>query len=322
MKVCILGAGAYGIALALSFYKNKNEVSIWTKVEQEKEELLTYHENKKGLPGIIIPNEINITTNFEEVKDSKLFIITIPINFLRNTLIDIKDYINNDSIFCIASKGIEKETNLFAHQILTSIISTDNISVLSGPTFAIDLANNSPSGLILATKKNNIYSLIKEKLESDNLKIVPNSDLLGTEICGSVKNVMAIAAGILNGITVTETTKALFLTEALNEISSLLQLMGGEKDTVYTLAGIGDLYLTCNSEKSRNFKLGIIIATQSQQNINNYLNNNTSEGYQALISINQIIKQKNGSSPIIELLYKIIFEKLNKDELVKLLTKN
>lgn len=322
MKVCILGAGAYGIALALSFYKNKNEVSIWTKVEQEKEELLTYHENKKGLPGIIIPNGINITTNFEEVKDSKLFVITIPINFLRNTLIDIKDYINNDSIFCIASKGIEKETNLFAHQILTSIISTDNISVLSGPTFAIDLANNSPSGLILATKKNNIYSLIKEKLESDNLKIVPNSDLLGTEICGSVKNVMAIAAGILNGITVTETTKALFLTEALNEISSLLQLMGGKKDTVYTLAGIGDLYLTCNSEKSRNFKLGIIIATQSQQNINNYLNNNTSEGYQALISINQIIKQKNGSSPIIELLYKIIFEKLNKDELVKLLTKN
>lgn len=322
MKVCILGAGAYGLALALAFYKNNNQVSIWTKVEKEKLEIDTYRENKNALPGIIIPKEINITTNFKEVNNSELYVIAIPINYFRNTCLKIANEINNNSIICIASKGIENKTNQFAHEILADVISNNKTAILSGPTFAIDLANNSPSGLTIAAQSYDTYNIIKQALESNTLKITYCNDLLGTEICSATKNIMAIAAGIIEGMNQTETTKSLFLTEAINETKSLIEMMGGNKETMYTLAGIGDLLLTCTSTKSRNFTLGTILAKETRENINSYITNNTVEGYYALISLHEIMKNKNIVIPLIEVLYDIIFNNKDKENIINLLTQN
>lgn len=320
MKVCILGAGSYGLALALAFYKNNNDVTVWTKVESEKEEIINYRENRKALPGVSIPEEIKITTNLND--NYELIVIAIPINYFRSVCEEIKNSINSDTILCIASKGIEKDTNLFPHEVLNSIIKTNNIAILSGPTFAIDLAKNSPSGLVCASTSINIYKSIKNCLESNTLKITYTNDLIGTEICGSIKNVMAILSGLLEGIKITETTKALFLTEALNETSNFIETMNGNKETSYTLAGLGDLILTCTSKKSRNYTLGTLIATENKSNIDNYILNNTVEGYYTLIAINQIIKKKEISVPLVELLYKILFEGLDKKEIFNLLIKN
>ena len=320
MKVCILGAGSYGLALALAFYKNNNDVTVWTKVESEKEEIINYRENRKALPGISIPEEIKITTNLND--NYELIVIAIPINYFRSVCEEIKNSINSDTILCIASKGIEKDTNLFPHEVLNSIIETNNIAILSGPTFAIDLAKNSPSGLVCASTSINIYKSIKNCLESNTLKITYTNDLIGTEICGSIKNVMAILSGLLEGIKITETTKALFLTEALNETSNFIEIMNGNKETSYTLAGLGDLILTCTSKKSRNYTLGTLIATENKSNIDNYILNNTVEGYYTLIAINEIIKKKEISVPLVELLYKILFEGLDKKEIFNLLIKN
>ncbi len=320
MKVCILGAGSYGLALALAFYKNNNDVTVWTKVESEKEEIINYRENRKALPGVSIPEEIKITTNLND--NYELIVIAIPINYFRSVCEEIKNSINSDTILCIASKGIEKDTNLFPHKVLNSIIETNNIAILSGPTFAIDLAKNSPSGLVCASTSINIYKSIKNCLESNTLKITYTNDLIGTEICGSIKNVMAILSGLLEGIKITETTKALFLTEALNETSNFIETMNGNKETSYTLAGLGDLILTCTSKKSRNYTLGTLIATENKSNIDNYILNNTVEGYYTLIAINEIIKKKEISLPLVELLYKILFEGLDKKEIFNLLIKN
>lgn len=320
MKVCILGAGSYGLALALAFYKNNNDVTVWTKVESEKEEIINYRENRKALPGISIPEEIKITTNLND--NYELIVIAIPINYFRSVCEEIKNSINSETILCIASKGIEKDTNLFPHEVLNSIIETNNIAILSGPTFAIDLAKNSPSGLVCASTSINIYKSIKNCLESNTLKISYTNDLIGTEICGSIKNVMAILSGLLEGIKITETTKALFLTEALNETSNFIETMNGNKETSYTLAGLGDLILTCTSKKSRNYTLGTLIATENKSNIDNYILNNTVEGYYTLIAINEIIKKKEISVPLVELLYKILFEGLDKKEIFNLLIKN
>lgn len=320
MKVCILGAGSYGLALALAFYKNNNDVTVWTKVESEKEEIINYRENRKALPGVSIPEEIKITTNLND--NYELIVIAIPINYFRSVCEEIKNSINSDTILCIASKGIEKDTNLFPHEVLNSIIETNNIAILSGPTFAIDLAKNSPSGLVCASTSINIYKSIKNCLESNTLKITYTNDLIGTEICGSIKNVMAILSGLLEGIKITETTKALFLTEALNETSNFIETMNGNKETSYTLAGLGDLILTCTSKKSRNYTLGTLIATENKSNIDNYILNNTVEGYYTLIAINEIIKKKEISLPLVELLYKILFEGLDKKEIFNLLIKN
>ena len=320
MKVCILGAGSYGLALALAFYKNNNDVTVWTKVESEKEEIINYRENKKALPGVSIPEEIKITTNLND--NYELIVIAIPINYFRSVCEEIKNSINSDTVLCIASKGIEKDTNLFPHEVLNSIIETNNIAILSGPTFAIDLAKNSPSGLVCASTSIDIYKSIKNCLESNTLKITYTNDLIGTEICGSIKNVMAILSGLLEGIKATETTKALFLTEALNETSKFIEIMNGNQETSYTLAGLGDLILTCTSKKSRNYTLGTLIATENKSNIDNYILNNTVEGYYTLIAINQIIKKKEISLPLVELLYKILFDGLDKKEIFNLLIKN
>lgn len=322
MKITILGSGAYGLALALAFYRNNNQVTVWTKIEKEKEEILSTRKYEKVLPGVTIPNEIDITTDLSCCRNSDLIVLAIPINFLRSTCLELKDYINNSSIFCIATKGIESKTNAFCHEILESTINTNNISILSGPTFAIDLANNSTSGLTLASKSKEVFNLVKKSLENNTLKIEESTDLIGTEICGSIKNIMAIISGILDGLNTTETTKALFYKEALDEIKNLIINFNGNEKTAYSLCGIGDLILTCTSNKSRNFTLGNMLATSNQQEILEYIENNTVEGYYTLISVYELIKEKNIKSPLIELLYEILFKEKTKDELFNVLINN
>lgn len=326
MKVCILGAGAYGLALALAFYKNQNEVVVWTKLEKEKEEIENTHQNQKALPNILIPNKIQITTDLNCIENANLVVLAIPITFFRSTCLELKNYIHSDLHFCIATKGIEKETDKLCHEILESIIPTKKVAILSGPTFAIDLANNSSCGLSLATNSNSTYNLINFALQSDNLKIEKSNDLIGIELCGAVKNIMAIISGILDGMEVTETTKALFLTNAIQEIENLIISFQGSYQAITTLAGIGDLLLTCNSKKSRNYSLGLLLSKkyeseeQKEQEIISYIQSNTVEGYYTLTSIYSLIQKNNLSSPLIEYLYDILFNHKNKKELLTILT--
>ena len=322
MNVTILGAGAYGLALALAFYRNNNKVTVWTKIEKEKDEILTTRKNEKALPGIIIPEEIDITTDLACIEKSDLVVFSIPINFFRSTCLEIKNYVNKSTRFCIATNGIENKTSNFCHEILESIVSTNHISVLSGPTFAIDLANNSSSGLTLSSNNLEDFTFIKNLLGNDTLKIEENNDLIGTEVCGSIKNVMAIISGMLDGLNATENTKTLFYVQAINEIKNLISELGGEKETAYLLCGIGDLILTCTSNKSRNFNLGKLLVTDSKDTVLDYLENNTVEGYYTLIAIYSLIKEKSINSPLIELLYQILFHEKTKEELFKVLINN
>lgn len=144
--------------------------------------------------------------------------------------------------------------------------------------------------------------------------------MIGVEICGAVKNIMAIIAGVLDGMQISETTKALFLTKALQEIKNLIYVLGGSPQTITTLAGIGDLILTCNSKKSRNFSLGLLLATEELETIKDYIQTNTVEGYHTLISIYSIMQIKKISSPLIECLYDILFKQHDKKELLTILT--
>lgn len=322
MKICILGAGAYGIALALSFYRNNNQVTVWTKIEAEKDEIITTRQNKKALPGVLIPEEIMITTDLGCIQGSDLVVLAIPVSFFRSTCLELKNYIYENLHFCIATKGIENQTGLFCHEILSSIIPIDNISVLSGPTFAIDLANNSISGLTLAANSDTTYELVLKSLQNKRLKIEKCNDITGVEICGSVKNIMAIISGMLDGMQVTENTKALFLKEAIHEIGNLITEFKGSYYTINTLAGIGDLLLTCNSTKSRNFSLGRLLVTADKDCVLEYIENNTVEGYYTLISVYQLIKEKDIKSPLIEALYQILFQEKTKEELFNVLINN
>ena len=321
MKVTILGAGAYGLALALTFYRNNNDVTVWTKIESERDNLIKTRQNNKALPNVIIPEKITITTDISCCNKSDIVIIAIPINYLRSTCIELKNYINNNTIICIATKGIENKTNALCHEILSDITKIENIVILSGPTFAIDLANDEFCGLTLATNNFNNYIAIKNLLNNNKIKLEYTNDIIGTELCGSLKNIMAIISGLINGMMLSETTKALFYTQATKELKKLLKELNGDINTTYLLCGIGDLLLTCTSSKSRNYTLGNILATSNKNEIMTYIENNTVEGYTTLISIYHIIKSKNITSPLIETLYEIIFENANVEKILTTLIK-
>lgn len=321
MKVTILGAGAYGLALALTFYRNNNDVTVWTKIENERDNLIKTRQNNKALPNVIIPEEITITTDISCCNKSDIVIIAIPINYLRSTCIELKNYINNNTIICIATKGIENKTNALCHEILSDITKIENIVILSGPTFAIDLTNDEFCGLTIATSNFNNYIAVKNLLDNNKIKLEYTNDIIGTELCGSLKNIMAIISGLINGMMLSETTKALFYTQATKELKKLLKELNGDINTTYLLCGIGDLLLTCTSSKSRNYTLGNILATSNKNEIMTYIENNTVEGYTTLISIYQIIKSKNITSPLIETLYEIIFENANVEKILTALIK-
>ena len=319
MKICILGAGSYALALALTFYKNNNSVTVWTKLEEEKDEILKTRQNKKALPNVYLPEEIKITTDLECSNSADMIVFAVPIAFFRSTCIKLKNYLKIDPYFMIATKGIENDTGLFCHQILTSIIDTEKVCILSGPTFAIDLAKNNLCGLTLASSFDTNKKILNS-IQSNYLMIDETNDIIGTEICGSIKNVIAIASGMLDGMGYPISTSTMFITESLHDIKALIKALGGNKKTILSFAGFGDILLTCTSTKSRNYTLGKLIGEgKSKEEINNYIKNTTIEGLYTLYSIKKLLRNKKIKMPIINLIYDIIVNEKEPSNLTKFL---
>lgn len=323
MKVTILGSGAYGIALALMFNKNNCDITIWERFEDKANDIIKHRENKQVLPGVKIPDNIKITTDLEDsIIGSELIVIAIPAGFVDEVTLKIKDIVSKEQHICIASKGIEQDTCLFVDDVVRKYIKSKKIAVISGPSFAVDIAKYVPIGLTIASKCKKTIKVVKKSLENDTLKLRETDDMIGTEICGSIKNVMAIASGMLDGMGLPESTQAMFITESLHDIKELIKALGGEGKTVLSFAGFGDLLLTCTSTKSRNFTFGKIIGEKRPKNeIDNYIANTTIEGLYTLKSIHKLIKNKKVDIPIVDLVYDIVFNNEDPEELKKFLIK-
>jgi len=307
MKVTILGTGAYGLALASVLHENKNEITMWTKFSTESENLTQTRKSPK-LQNYTIPVEINFTSNIEEaLKDKELVVIAVPAAFVDDVAKAIKPFLTESQHICIASKGIENNTCLFVDDVVRKYIDTENLAVISGPSFAVDIIENVPIGLSLGTENQQTASIIKQAFENDHFKLRTTNDIKGIEICGSIKNVIAIASGMLEGMNLPESTKAMFITESLHDIKELIYNLGGDKKTILSFAGFGDLLLTCTSPKSRNFTLGYLIGKKEDPSkIEEYKQNTTIEGLYTLQSIYQLTKDHNVDMPIIDLIYDII----------------
>lgn len=314
MKVTVLGAGAYGLSLALMLNKNNCSITVWSPFKEEVSDLKKYRENKRSLKGVKIPDNINFSYNMESsIKNSELILIAVPAGFCDDVFSKLKNYLNKkEQHLCIATKGIEQDTCLFIVDVLNKYIKTKNVSVISGPSFAIDIANSVPIGLTIASDNSETKKIVKDALANETLKLRESDDIIGTEICGSIKNVIAIAAGMISGMGLPESTQAMFVTESLHDIKNLIKALGGKEKTILSFAGFGDLLLTCTSSKSRNYSLGYLIGSKkSKKEIEEYINNNTIEGLYTLKSIHKLIKNKKVSIPIIDLIYDIIFNDLD-----------
>lgn len=321
MNIGMIGNGAYGQAMALMLYKNNNNIVMWT----ENEDKYNYYKDNKVIksliPNIDIPKEIKLTNNLEEVCFNKdiIFIMTSA-HYVGEICSKINKYISKKTIVCIASKGIENVSCKFLSDIAYERLNTKHIAIISGPSFAIDMASNYPVGLSIASNSKKSIKLIKKAIVSDTVKLRETNDLIGVQICGSIKNVIALAAGMLRGMNYPESTQSFLITESLNDIKELIKALGGNPKTCLSFAGVGDLLLTCTSIKSRNFKFGELVGSgASIEDREEFLNNNTVEGYYTLKSIYKLVKKKKIKMPIIDVIYKIIINNENPEILVSLL---
>ena len=218
MKVCILGSGAYGLALSTIFNKNNYEVVCYSNNRKEVHSL-TKTRLTPRIENFTIPKEIKFTNNIKQaVKSSTLVVIAVPARSVDEITKKISKYITSKMHILIATKGIENKTCQFMSEVVERNINTSKIAVISGPTFAKDIVTSSPIGLSLASTNLLTRDLVKTMLENETTKVRETLDIIGVEVCGSIKNVMAILSGILDGMNTCESTKALFLTEALNDI--------------------------------------------------------------------------------------------------------
>lgn len=309
MNIAILGTGAYGLSIALMLNENNNNIKMYTKFEAELNILNNNNGNPNLLPNIKLPDSIEYTTNMEYcVNNSDIIFIMVPAGYVDDISKELKNYYK-DQYICIGSKGIEQDTWLFVDEVVRKNINTSKIAVMSGPSFAVDIASFVPIGLTLASKDENTLNMIKNALENKYLKLRTCDDIIGVEICGSIKNIIAIACGIIEGMKLPESSKAMLITESLHDIKELIDALGGNKKTILSYAGIGDLVLTCTSNKSRNYTFGKMIGSKKSKNIiNKYISNTTIEGLYTLKSIYKLLNNKKVNIPIIDIMYKIIIE--------------
>lgn len=319
MKIGILGTGAYGLALADALIYNKNKVAMWTNSKEEMEELSSKRFSNKI--NYNIPKEVTISTDMESVcSDKDIIVMCVPTRFVLSVSSELSKYYKKKQTICIASKGIDGDRGQLLYDIVYESLKSNNIAVISGGTFAVDVIKRVPVGLSLATKNSSARDKIILALQSDYLKIRWTRDIVGTEICGSIKNVMAIATGILEGMGLPESTKCMFITESLHDIKALIKALGGDDKTILSYAGFGDLLLTCTSYKSRNYTFGKMIGEKkSKKEIDDYVSNTTIEGLYTLKSVRKLLKRKKVALPIIDIMHSIIEGNKDPDLLVKFL---
>lgn len=302
MNILTIGAGAYGLALS-TILSDKNDVTVYSSIKEEIEKLRKTYKNEELFPNIELPKKIKFINQIEEKYD--LIILALPTNIIKKELQRIKEKINNTPII-ITSKGMND--NKFSYEIVKEVLDSEDIFILSGPSFAKDVIEKQTISLTLAPKK------IPDIFNKEYVKIETTEDILGVELCGIIKNIFAIAAGILEGLNVSESTKAAFLTKIINETKQIIKKLGGNENTIFLSCGIGDILLTCTSKNSRNFKLGYIIGQEkNKKEIDDYINSTTIEGLKSLTEISEDLKKEK----IIKLIHNIIYNGKNPKELIK-----
>lgn len=260
LKVGVIGAGSWGTALALLLHKNGHAVTVWSIIEEEVEMLSKEREHKFKLPGVKLPEEIEFTTDLERaVKNQDIVVLAVPSSFTRKTARNMSAYIERGQIIVDVAKGIEEDTLLTLSQQIKEEIPQADVAVLSGPSHAEEVGRGLPTAVVIGAETEETATFLQEAFMHETFRVYTSPDILGMELGGSLKNVIALAAGIADGMGYGDNTKAALITRGIAEISRLGIVMGGAVESFTGLTGIGDLIVTCASVHSRNRKAGYLI---------------------------------------------------------------
>ncbi|MBC7194874.1 MAG: NAD(P)-dependent glycerol-3-phosphate dehydrogenase [Caldisericia bacterium] len=260
MKIGILGGGGWGTSLALHLFRKKYEIAIWFHSIETLKIVKETRENIYYLPGFLIPSEIKLTNEIEEVIDfSEIILIVIPSQFTRDILNKIEKKKVRNKIFLIASKGIEMKSGKRMSEVLEEVLETKNYAILSGPNFSKEVALRVPTSSVVASDDEKIAETFQNLLTNDYFRVYTSRDSIGVELGGSLKNVLAIAAGISDGLGFGVNTKASLITRGIKEMIRVGKKFGAKEETFYGLSGMGDLVATSFSNLSRNRWFGEMI---------------------------------------------------------------
>lgn len=259
-KIGVLGAGSWGTALALLLADKNYQVDMWMRRKEQIKEIKETGFNKSYLPDVKFPNNIEITGDIEKTIYKKdIILMSVPTHGVRQVLNSAKNYIKKDQIIVNVSKGIENETLLRISEIVKEILPKNKYAVLSGPSHAEEVAKNMATTVVVASKDKEIAEYVQDTFITPSFRVYTNPDVIGVELGGSLKNVIALGAGISDGLKCGDNTKAALMTRGIFEMSKLGVAMGGRAETFSGLSGIGDLIVTCTSMHSRNRRAGILI---------------------------------------------------------------
>ena len=262
MKITVIGAGSWGTALALHFSQHGNRVSLWTRNTDQVRQMKEERENKHGLPGFLFPETLEVCTDLEDaLQDSGLVLIVTSVAGLRSSAELLKQYNAGHLPILAACKGFEQDTGLLTFQVLKEVLPDNKkIGVLSGPSFAQELAKQLPCAVVLASENQEWVEELVPQLNTSVMRLYGSTDVIGVAVGGAVKNVMAIATGLSDGLEYGLNARAALVTRGLAEITRLASAMGAQPKTMMGLAGIGDLILTCTGALSRNRRVGLGLA--------------------------------------------------------------
>lgn len=258
-NIAIIGSGSWGVALGMLLDKNGHNVKMWS---YNKEEARTINEERrcKFLPNITIPNGIKCYTDFEStMKNTEIVLIVTPSSAIRTTLNNLKEYATENQIFVLCSKGMEADTQMVYTEVIKEILPKVHIAALSGPSHAEEVSTYIPTAVVISSEDPNVMYELQEVFMNECFRVYTNSDMLGVEMGGSLKNIIAFACGIAIGVGYGDNTIAALITRGLLEISRLGVSSGAMNQTFYGLTGLGDLFVTCSSKHSRNRQCGILI---------------------------------------------------------------
>ena len=307
MKIGIIGTGAFSTSIALSLsLKDSNEIVMWS----ENKKVVADYKKTQKIESLyqdrMFPKSITLTTSYEDtLKDVQVLFLMTGVSYLENVCEAIKDKLDKKVPIVIGTKGIAENSGKFVHEIVKSKLKNP-FAILGGPTFSVDVAAFQPIGFQLATKSKKIFMLIQGLFDASNVKMTFTNDFIGLAVCGCVKNVYAIGAGIINGLGYHESTQALYLTAIYKELEEILYKYESTLSTYHGFAGFGDLILTCSSKTSRNYSYGELLGKNDKKALKSYLKNTTVEGVSTIASLLPLLQKKGIKAPILHLLQEII----------------
>ncbi len=307
--IAVIGAGSWGTALAILLHENGNQVTLWSYREEEAQKIRSTRQNESKLPGVTIPEEILVTSDLAlAARGKKILVLVVPSNCVRETARKMRPFVDEGAAVVCASKGVEEDTLDTMTDIVEEEIPQADAAVLSGPSHAEEVARGLPTTCVIGAKSEELARMLQQLFMSRCFRVYISSDMLGIELGGALKNVIALAAGIADGMGYGDNAKAALITRGMAEIGRLGMKMGGKLETFSGLTGIGDLIVTCASMHSRNRRAGILMGKgytmeEAMKEVNMVV-----EGVYSARAAMRLAEKYDSELPIIEQVNKVLFE--------------